>query len=365
MKRWIHASWEQDPFADLYVVKIWYEIDPGHDTLGPVAQEEIIEVVATSPSEALERAKKEWSGPIDRIEIVDINPEEPAEPLPFDAKTDIECGYDPYAIGGHLKHFLTRWAKECVETGHPVNDFTEFEVCLEEAGFDDLTPEEIDNGFEFYQEKIEEADRDVRSCSITATDKHESQCSFDFDLGDSYNSKWIEDTIYDLLADIGIDVTAVDFRSVEYPGHKEYSQCGFDFEWSQDYDEREIERIISDLIEGEGGNFLGIDFNSIEAATRVDSSVSPWKTKYTVHWISPDGNDCLLGGSNSYEEADKIGVEQARHIFESPFETDQRKKLFLMNMYMYDEEEGKEIDGREMDDVADMLMSEIDSRIRR
>lgn len=102
MKRWVHpatgvkasedyvSDWRDDPNADLYVVKIWYESDPGHDTIGPVASEEIIETVATSPQEAIEYAKRAWSGPIDRIEIVDINPEyDDDEPLPF-ASTRIQ-----------------------------------------------------------------------------------------------------------------------------------------------------------------------------------------------------------------------------------------------------------------------------------
>lgn len=62
--------------ADTYVVKIWYETDPGHDTLGPVASEEIFFEVANSPDEAIENVKRAWTGPIDRIEVIDVNPEE-------------------------------------------------------------------------------------------------------------------------------------------------------------------------------------------------------------------------------------------------------------------------------------------------
>lgn len=64
------------PLPDLYVVKIWYEVDPGHDVAAPEAAEEIITVFANSPQQAMDYAKMEWSGPIDRIEIVDINPED-------------------------------------------------------------------------------------------------------------------------------------------------------------------------------------------------------------------------------------------------------------------------------------------------
>lgn len=71
--------------ADTYVIKIWYEVDPGRDAMGPQAAEEIFTTVAGSPSEAMEQVKREWSGPIDRIEIVDINPEDGEyEELPFE-----------------------------------------------------------------------------------------------------------------------------------------------------------------------------------------------------------------------------------------------------------------------------------------
>ena len=77
--------------ADLYIVKIWYEVDPGHDVAYPQAAEEIIAVFANSPQQAKEWALDQWDGPVDRIEIVDINPEgyEPDEELPFEACSDI------------------------------------------------------------------------------------------------------------------------------------------------------------------------------------------------------------------------------------------------------------------------------------
>ena len=63
--------------ADTYIVKITYEVDPGHDVAYPEAAEEILKVVATSPDEAFDYARKAWGGrPIDDIKIVDINPED-------------------------------------------------------------------------------------------------------------------------------------------------------------------------------------------------------------------------------------------------------------------------------------------------
>lgn len=66
----------------------------------------------------------------------------------------------------------------------------------------------------------------------------------------------------------------------------------------------------------------------------IKSAVNPWKTKYEVHWISPDGKDCLLGGSNNELEANQIARNQARQIFESPFETPERKVHFLDTIYI-------------------------------
>ena len=73
-----------DEYVNLYVVKIWYEADPGRDMGVPVASEEIFEVYATDPEDAKEQVEQQWSGPIDRIEIVDINPADTDEDLPFD-----------------------------------------------------------------------------------------------------------------------------------------------------------------------------------------------------------------------------------------------------------------------------------------
>ena len=72
----VKASEEDDSIVDTYVIKIWHEVDPGHDVGGPEAAEEIITVVANSPDQALEYAKMRWQGPIDRIAIVDVNPED-------------------------------------------------------------------------------------------------------------------------------------------------------------------------------------------------------------------------------------------------------------------------------------------------
>lgn len=95
---------------------------------------------------------------------------------------------------------------------------------------------------------------------------------------------------------------------------------------------------------------------------KIYSSTKPYKTRYTVHWISPDGNDCLLGGSKTLEGASDIAKNQAYEIFDSPFETSDRKFLFLKNIYIWDEELEEETSTDDMDEYIDNLMSEISSK---
>lgn len=94
---------------------------------------------------------------------------------------------------------------------------------------------------------------------------HVSACSFDFDLGDQYDSEWLEDQILDIFSMFDLEAYTVDFRSVEYPGNKMYSQAGVEFIWKgDDYNAKGIENTIAKLIDDEGGNFFGIDFYSLE-----------------------------------------------------------------------------------------------------
>ena len=95
----------------------------------------------------------------------------------------------------------------------------------------------------------------------------------------------------------------------------------------------------------------------------IHAAVKPWKVKYEVHWLSPDGKDCLLAGSNSLDEAVRLGENQADQLFVSPFETDNRKYLFLKEMYIYDKENDRVVD-TDLDEYTDNLMSELDSRMK-
>lgn len=95
----------------------------------------------------------------------------------------------------------------------------------------------------------------------------------------------------------------------------------------------------------------------------IHAAVNPWKTKYEVHWVSPDGNDCLLGGSKTIDGAQDIARNQADRIFDSPFETNERKLHFLDNLYIWDVENDEEAMLVDTEEYIDNLMSEIHSRI--
>lgn len=94
----------------------------------------------------------------------------------------------------------------------------------------------------------------------------------------------------------------------------------------------------------------------------IVSAVHPWKTRYTVHWMSPDGKDCLLGGTNNLEEAIQIGSDQVDELLDNPWETDERRLLFLENMYIA---EGDRVIDTDLDNIVDGVMSMISSRMKR
>ena len=176
------------------------------------------------------------------------------------------------------------------------------------------------------------------SSNVTAstdTDTHLSGCSFDFDLGNVYDGIYLDRKICDMFDAMGLYCKGVDFRAVKYPEDKLYSQCQVDFEWSGSYDDKAIEDALETLIDDEGGNFLGIDFYSLDPLeTPITAAVKPWKVQYEVHWISPDGKDCLLGGANDIDEVNAMAINQANELYNNPFETPERKVEFLLNLYI-------------------------------
>lgn len=97
---------------------------------------------------------------------------------------------------------------------------------------------------------------------------------------------------------------------------------------------------------------------------KITAAVKPWKTKYQIHWVSPDGRDCLLGGTNDIEKAQDIALEQANEIFDNPWETNERKFHFLDSLYIVDTEtEDPDQMTMETEEQIDNLMSEIHSKM--
>ena len=95
----------------------------------------------------------------------------------------------------------------------------------------------------------------------------------------------------------------------------------------------------------------------------IKTSHNPWKTRYSVHWISYDGEDCVLGGSNSLSEANRIAKDQANEIFKNPWESDERKLHFLDTMYILDAEtESDDNMTSETENYIVNLMTKIDNR---
>ena len=123
MKRVIKASQNRNK---TYVIKIWYEVDPGHDTVGPVADEEILIIDAGSEEEAIAKAEKKWDGPIDRIDVVDVynNRDEfnaaqkSMNSIPFEANTQVEAA-DMYKGYEDINDYASNTAREDIEFDIP------------------------------------------------------------------------------------------------------------------------------------------------------------------------------------------------------------------------------------------------------
>jgi hypothetical protein len=87
--------------------------------------------------------------------------------------------------------------------------------------------------------------------------------------------------------------------------------------------------------------------------------------RYEVHCISRDGRDILLGGSHTLEGAEQIGYDQAKHIFENPWERVEDKFKMLDSMYLYDSESDQDCTTVDFEEQVDMLMSELDSKLMK
>lgn len=94
----------------------------------------------------------------------------------------------------------------------------------------------------------------------------------------------------------------------------------------------------------------------------TESKFGMFNYVYGVH-AHPQGRDIILCGSRTLEDATRMGIEQAKKIFENPFMSDKEKYQYLETMYMANDDT-EEVDvSYEFDEYVDNLMSELQSRI--
>lgn len=131
----------------LYVVSLWHEIDPGHDTLGPEAAQEIINVGADTEEDAIETAisfleTRLGIGAVERAEVLAIDPEDVEEDLPFDASTDVYASeiVDNGQIQKGLVYYSDGFTHEIIDVSPDHKTCTERETWINED-----TGEEMEN----------------------------------------------------------------------------------------------------------------------------------------------------------------------------------------------------------------------------
>lgn len=245
-------------------------------------------------------------------------------------------------------------------------------------------------------------------------DKLYSQCQVDFEWSGSYDDKAIEDALEALIDDEGGNFFGIDFYSLDpeesitasvsvnqikdwYGSDTEIDpkrlEQSLNIQW--DITIEDIECLLKDPIdlsniksvkymseeqedkareEGYDGGYI-VKYNDgtvkafafkpypyeLDPVTEVSitASVNPWKVKYEVHWISPDGKDCLLGGANDIDEVNAMAINQANELFDSPFETDERKLKFLTELYIVDTATGDDAMLTSTEDYIDDLIRRI------
>lgn len=304
--------------ADTYIVRIWYEIDPDHDVAMPQAAQEIIEVVANSPQQAKEYALKEWDGPVDRIEIVDINPDYSDELFPFEASTSVTASTNPeddmraelfkeYSDPDTMEYRALLdidWTDVTAEDsalivsqGLPKKPAQVSSISYwnhpedgNEGGYDFAGGyvfeykngtvliwgyEDGDPSLQLYMqgntEDLIRACDDAEARPITASETIMSQLSFDFIHDGSYAESDIEAAVYDALAASGCIFEASSFESVDYsdsPEFRDYaiSQMSVDFTWDkyEGYDSQTIMQEIESRMYDLGYEVIGYDFRSLD-----------------------------------------------------------------------------------------------------
>ena len=137
-------------------------------------------------------------------------------------------------------------------------------------------------------------------------------------------------------------------------------------EWASKEIKKEMKDIEKDIPEWDSEKVIGASKQPIpdkikEPKMELDESLFTEARfmgsiyPFEVHWMRPNGNDVLLGGSKSLEGADEIVQDKVEELMDNPFESDKDKLLILQNVYIYNS------DTNEVEDVSD----ETDTFIQR
>lgn len=95
-----------------------------------------------------------------------------------------------------------------------------------------------------------------------------------------------------------------------------------------------------------------------------EAKFGAYKYVYGVHVIGNDGRDRTLGGAKTLEDAEQIGIDQAKNVMENPWMSDNEKMRYFENMYISNDDKEIEVATSDFENYLDNLMSELDSRIK-
>ena len=58
-----------------------------------------------------------------------------------------------------------------------------------------------------------------------------------------------------------------------------------------------------------------------------EANYGPYKYRYEVHWVSPEGKDILLGANNDFEAVEEIAINQIQELLTNPWESIENKYI--------------------------------------
>lgn len=214
-----------------------------------------------------------------------------------------------------------------------------------------------------------------------------------FDILDTPNGRILK-SLCDYGSTLGVSSRGsgdleTDFDGKESVNPDTYNCEGFDIVALPAVKEARLQYVNESLDSKSQGTKLNSELESlIEKATEQDKKImlesldtlgmklnkkvkegvvgkNPYKRKYEIKTISPEKETFLLAGTNNYENLTDLIVNQAKNIYDNAFETDQRKRDFIENIFVYNKAEKIVVaPPPEADDFIEGLMSELDAKIQ-